>query len=51
MAAIYGEALSLVEAGGDRMKRGLGELREECRKRARGGITRGAFLEGLREDE
>jgi putative protease len=51
MAAIYREALSLVEAGGDRMNRGLGELREECRNRARGGITRGAFLGGLREDE
>jgi putative protease len=51
MAAIYREALSLLEAGGGGVNRGLGELREECRKRAMGGITRGAFLRGLREED
>lgn len=51
MAALYRQALSVVEAGGDRMNRELEGLREECRKRARGGITHGALLRGLREDE
>ena len=51
MAALYGEALSLVEGGGEGGRKRLEELREECRKRARGGITRGAFLRGLREED
>jgi putative protease len=51
MAALYGEALSVMEAGGDGVSRRLEELREECRMRARGGITRGAFLRGLREED
>ena len=51
MAAIYREGISLVASGGDGIPRGLGDLREECRKRARGGITHGNFLRGLREDE
>ncbi|MDD1663728.1 MAG: U32 family peptidase, partial [Methanomicrobiales archaeon] len=51
MAAIYREGISLVEAGGDGIPRELGNLREECRKRARGGITHGNFLRGLREEE
>jgi putative protease len=50
MSAIYCEALSLAEGGGGGMTRGLGDLREECRKRARGGITHGAFLRGLPGD-
>jgi putative protease len=51
MAAIYREGISLVASGGDGIPRGLGDLGEECRKRARGGITHGNFLRGLREDE
>jgi putative protease len=51
MASIYHEGISLVEAGGDGIPRELGNLREECRKRARGGITHGNFLRGLREEE
>ena len=51
MAAIYREGISLVESGGDGISRELGNLREECKKRARGGITHGAFLRGLREEE
>jgi putative protease len=51
MAAIYLQGLQIVENGGKRMIRELGDLREECRKRARGGITHGAFLSGLREEE
>jgi hypothetical protein len=51
MAAIYLQGLQIVENGGKRMIRELGGLREECRKRARGGITHGAFLSGLREEE
>ncbi|HMK16291.1 MAG TPA: U32 family peptidase, partial [Methanomicrobiales archaeon] len=51
MAALYGEALSLVGGGEDGSPRRLGELREECRALARGGITRGAFLRGLREED
>jgi putative protease len=47
MAAIYREALSLLESEGDGAARGLGDLREECRARARGGITRGNFLRRL----
>jgi putative protease len=50
MAAIYREAMSLVQAGGDGMERGLLNLKEECRNRARGGITRGPFLSGLAEE-
>ena len=50
MAAIYREAISVVEAGGGRLDRELDRLREECRKRARGGITRGAFQRGLRDE-
>jgi len=51
MAALYGEALSVMEGGGDGIPRRLEELREECRKMARGGITHGAFLRGLREED
>jgi putative protease len=51
MAAIYRQALSLVELGGEGITRPLGNLREECRERARGGITRGNFLRGLREED
>jgi len=51
MAAIYREGISLVESGGVGMSRELGNLREECRERARGGITHGNFLRGLREEE
>jgi putative protease len=51
MAAIYREAISVVEAGGAGMDRELDRLREECRMRARGGITHGAFLRGLREED
>ena len=50
MAAIYREAIAVVEAGGGGMDRELDRLREECRKLARGGITRGAFQRGLREE-
>jgi putative protease len=50
MAGLYREALSLVGGGGDGINRRLGELREECRSRALGGITRGAFLRGLSEE-
>jgi putative protease len=51
MAAIYGEALAALGSGSEGASRVLGDLREECRKRARGGITRGAFLRGLQEDD
>ncbi len=51
MAAIYREAISLVESGGDGISRELENLREGCRARARGGITRGNFLRGLSEEE
>ncbi|MDD1665043.1 MAG: DUF3656 domain-containing protein, partial [Methanomicrobiales archaeon] len=51
MAAIYREGISLVESEGDGMSRRLGDLREECRRRARGGITHGNFLRGLREED
>ena len=51
MAAIYWEALSLTREGGKGIARRLGELREECRRRAMGGITHGALLRGLREEE
>jgi putative protease len=51
MAALYREALSVIEEGGDGVSRRLGDLREECRKRAMGGITHGAFLRGLREED
>jgi putative protease len=50
MASIYREGISLVESGEDGISRGLGDLREECRRRARGGITHGSFLRGLREE-
>jgi putative protease len=50
MAAIYRDAIKLVESGGNGISRGLGDLREECRDRARGGITHGSFLRGLREE-
>ncbi|MDD1659542.1 MAG: DUF3656 domain-containing protein, partial [Methanomicrobiales archaeon] len=50
MAAIYREGISLVESGRDGTARELGDLREECRARARGGITHGNFLRGLREE-
>ncbi|MDD1666623.1 MAG: DUF3656 domain-containing protein [Methanomicrobiales archaeon] len=50
MAAIYRQALSLVQAGGNGVEGGLGDLRDRCRERARGGITRGPFLRGLREE-
>jgi hypothetical protein len=51
MAAIYREGISLVKSGREGISRELGDLREECRKRARGGITHGNFLRGLREEE
>jgi putative protease len=51
MAALYGEALSVMAGGGGGASRRLEDLREECRKRARGGITHGAFLRGLREED
>jgi putative protease len=51
MAAIYGEALSVLVNGGDGIPHRLEDLREECRKLARGGITHGAFLRGLMEDD
>ncbi|HVN65463.1 MAG TPA: DUF3656 domain-containing protein [Methanomicrobiales archaeon] len=51
IAALYHEALSVMEGGGDGVAHRLAELREECRKRAMGGITRGAFLRGLGEEE
>ena len=50
MAAVYRQAIALGEAGGEQEERGLGDLREECRRLARGGITRGAFLRGLAGD-
>jgi putative protease len=50
MAAIYREGISLVESRGGKITRRLGDLREECRSRARGGITHGNFLRGLREE-
>ncbi len=50
MAAIYREGISLMESGGKDASRELGDLREECRTRARGGITQGNFLRGLREE-
>ena len=50
MAALYRQALFLVESGGDGTARELGNLREECRERARGGITHGNFLRGLGEE-
>ncbi|MGA2934951.1 MAG: U32 family peptidase [Methanomicrobiales archaeon] len=51
MAAVYREALSLAESGGGGTARELDHLREECRARARGGITHGNFLRGLREED
>ncbi|HTY51598.1 MAG TPA: DUF3656 domain-containing protein [Methanomicrobiales archaeon] len=51
MAALYNEGISLVQRGGEGSARELEGLREECRERSRGGITRGPFLKGLREDE
>jgi putative protease len=51
MAAIYREGISLVGSGGYGISRGLGDLRAECRMRARGGITHGNFLRGLREED
>ncbi|MDD1664871.1 MAG: U32 family peptidase, partial [Methanomicrobiales archaeon] len=51
MAALYREALSAIEKGVDGIPRRLEELGEECRKIARGGITHGAFLRGLREED
>ena len=51
MAAIYREGISLAESGREGISRELGNLRDECRSRARGGITHGNFLRGLREEE
>jgi len=51
MSALYREALSVMAAGGDGVGHRLADLREECRIRARGGITHGAFLRGLREED
>ncbi|HUK92942.1 MAG TPA: DUF3656 domain-containing protein, partial [Methanomicrobiales archaeon] len=50
MAAIYHAGISLAESGGEGVSRRLGDLREECRVRARGGITHGNFLRGLSEE-
>jgi putative protease len=50
MAEIYQQAIGLTQKGGHDLEKDLLELKEEVRAISLGGITRGHFLRGLKEE-
>jgi putative protease len=50
MAEIYQQAIILAQKGGPDLDKDLQELKEEARAISLGGITRGHFLKGLKEE-
>jgi putative protease len=50
MAEIYQQAALLTQKGGPDLEKGLQALKEEARAISLGGITRGHFLKGLKEE-